>query len=65
MEYRHWQYMFNDCPFCNNNLFLAGPEGGLSQNFKCAECGATFNHMGPFGVDLISEPEKLIVSHDP
>jgi transposase-like protein len=46
------------CPFCKSKSFLEGPHGGLSINFKCAnpECGAVFNDMGLFGVELIEEP---------
>ena len=60
MEHRRWKQMFNSCPFCSNNLFLVGPSGGLASNFKCLLCGATFNDMGPFGVDLLSEPDRPI-----
>jgi len=46
------------CPDCGHDEFLAGPRGGMAQNFKCAnpECGSRFNDMGPFGIDRISEP---------
>ena len=60
MSDRHWAKMFDRCPFCGNAYFLAGPRGGMSQNFKCSDCGATFNHVGPFGVDLIISPYILI-----
>ena len=59
----HWsdnQKFFEDgCPFCKSKDFLEGPHGGLSINFKCAnkECGATFNDMWHFGIDLLSQPE--------
>lgn len=59
----HWsdsrQFFYDGCPFCKSIDFLKGPRGGLSINFKCAnkDCGATFNAMGPFGIDLLSEPE--------
>jgi len=56
MENQHWDKMFESCPFCGNKGFLAGPRGGRAQNFKCSDCGAAFNNMGPFGVDLLSEP---------
>lgn len=58
----HWsdtRKFFNDgCPFCQSHNFLEGPHGGLSINFKCAECGAAFNDMGPFGVELLNGPNK-------
>jgi len=46
------------CPDCKQQGFLAGPCGGGSQNFKCANpnCGSRFNDMGPFGVQRISDP---------
>ena len=56
MENLNWDKMFDCCPFCNNELFLVGPSGGLATNFSCMECGATFNDLGAFGVDLISGP---------
>lgn len=31
------------CPDCCGEHFLAGPEGGLTQNVECADCGARFN----------------------
>jgi len=58
----HWsdnkKFFEVGCPFCKTNYFLEGPHGGLSVNFKCKECGATFNDMGPFGIDLLSKPEN-------
>ena len=55
----HWdQGEWNQCPFCGCEKFLAGPEGCGSANFKCSSCGATFNDMWRFGVDLIGWPEK-------
>lgn len=52
-----WKGGFTKCPFCKGEKFVAGPRGGLSQNFKCDNCGACFNNMGPFGVELLSKPE--------
>jgi len=50
------------CPDCGHDEFLAGPRGGMAQNFKCANdgCGSRFNDMGPFGIDRISNasPDK-------
>ena len=60
MEYRRWEHMFNNCPFCGNELFLVGPSGGLATNFSCMECEAAFNDLGPCGIDLISGPKILI-----
>ncbi len=42
------------CPLCASNNFLEGPHGGLSVNFQCAKCGAEFNDVGPFGIELLS-----------
>lgn len=48
---------FDDgCPFCASIEFIEGPHGGESINFKCADCGAGFNDMGPFGIELLSKP---------
>lgn len=46
------------CPDCEHEGLLAGPRGGMAQNFKCANsgCGSRFNDMGPFGIDRISDP---------
>jgi len=27
------------CPNCNGGEYLAGPEGGLSMNIECKQCG--------------------------
>ena len=47
---------FDGCPFCDCAEFIHGPEGGCSINFKCSACGARFNDMGVFGVQLIGWP---------
>jgi len=57
---KHWNKMFSNCPFCRTTVFLAGPRGGLSQNFKCKNCGATFNNVGPFGIELLSKPQPKL-----
>ena len=48
-----------ECPDCGSHEFLAGPRGGMCQNFKCAQCGACFN-IGPqvWFAERISEPGK-------
>lgn len=45
------------CPDCEHKGFLAGPRGGMAQNFKCAssECGSRFNDMSLFGIERISD----------
>jgi len=56
---RHWEHLdWEGCPFCCCEEFLEGPHGAGSINFKCNMCGATFNDMGPFGVELVGWPEK-------
>jgi len=52
------------CPDCKKKGFLAGPEGGGSQNFRCAnpECGSKFNDMDLFGIERINSPSP---SHQP
>lgn len=58
----HWSnrgnFFEDGCPFCHTNYFLEGPHGGMSVNFKCRECGATFNDMGAFGIELLQRPES-------
>lgn len=54
---QRWKEMFKKCPFCGGDYFLAGPRGGLSQNFKCRDCGAVFNDT-PFGIELIEEGRR-------
>lgn len=51
-----WPKGFKDglCPDCHCNRFLRGPEGAGSVNFKCAGCGATFNSVGPFGIQRLT-----------
>lgn len=47
----------NDCLFCKSHgCFKEGPSGGLSQNIYCVCCGAGYNLMGPFGVEIIALP---------
>jgi len=48
----------NICPDCGHEEFIAGPEGGGSQNFKCRHCGSRFNDMGPFGIERIGTPVR-------
>jgi DNA-directed RNA polymerase subunit RPC12/RpoP len=31
------------CSDCGSKNFYGGPEGGLSQNVKCVDCGSEFN----------------------
>ena len=47
----------NGCPFCRCLEFVRGPEGGNCINFKCVRCGAKFNDMWRFGIDLIGWPK--------
>lgn len=32
-----------ECPDCSCCFFHHGPEGGLTTNIKCANCGSEFN----------------------
>lgn len=34
---------FTRCLHCHGTQFYEGPEGGLSINLECAECGARYN----------------------
>jgi DNA-directed RNA polymerase subunit RPC12/RpoP len=62
----HWEdnakFFEDGCPFCKSKEFLEGPHGGLSINFKCAKCGATFNDMWKFGIDLLQKPDKKLIA---
>jgi len=49
----YWKEGFKNCPDCGSPNFLEGPHGGHSVNIKCKKCGATFNWMGPFGIERI------------
>ena len=54
------------CPDCGCEEFLSGPEGGMSVNIECVDCGADFN-FNVFGMERIGwnnsgrwlEPGKL------
>ncbi len=43
-----WLPDYNRCPDCQGELFIHGPEGGMSMNIRCATCGTKFCFMGPF-----------------
>lgn len=43
------------CPKCGCRKFQAGPDGGLSQNFRC-ENGHYWN-VHAFGMDSIERPD--------
>ena len=47
------------CPDCGGKKFLAGPEGGLTQNIKCAACGSEFNFCPPCYVMPIGFAERI------
>lgn len=48
---------FAGYPFCDNNeKWIEGPSGGMCTNFMCGSCGAKFNAMGPFGIELLRYP---------
>ena len=50
-----WMNAHQACPVCRaHGKFMAGPRGGMAQNFRCSGCGSTFNNIGPFGVDVLS-----------
>jgi len=52
----------NRCPDCGSKgSFLEGPHGGLAVNFKCGHCDASFNDMGPFGIERLSKGAPLEV----
>ncbi len=41
------------CPDCGKWDFYKGPEGGMSLNIYCSNCGSWFNDSGPFGLERI------------
>lgn len=56
---KHWDneyFLKHGCPFCGSDAFEEGPCGGCSVNIRCSKCGARFNSMGHFGVDLLEGP---------
>jgi ribosomal protein S27AE len=44
---------YGQCPDCGGDRFLAGPEGGMNQNIKCAGCGSKFNVCPPWFAERI------------
>jgi hypothetical protein len=54
-----------ECPLCSGRDIREGPHGGLCINWRCHDCGATFNlgvpwRSGFFPAELIT-PEQPIV----
>ena len=48
-----WITMMNEdiCPDCRQKArWIAGPQGGLSQNIKCAHCGHWYNVTPMLGI---------------
>lgn len=60
VDYWHDRKKFfeDGCPFCGDAVFLEGPHGSENINFKCTECGATFNDKGFDGIELLTNPEN-------
>lgn len=58
---------FTACTFCGTSEFYEGPSGGVSQNIKCAKCGARFNigliPDGPILLDVLSGPTEEPYAH--
>lgn len=57
----HWKvgkFDFKKCPDCGHDKFLIEFFPGNSVNFKCENCEAKFNDMGPFGVDRLDRIKK-------
>lgn len=51
---------FAGCPFCDSKEgWIEGPSGGMCTNFMCDNCGAKFNAMGPFGIELLGYPKYM------
>ena len=47
------------CPDCGGHQFLHGPQGGLTENIKCATCGAKFNFCPPCYVMPFGYAERI------
>jgi len=41
------------CPDCDSKTFYRGPEGGLSTNIRCVDCGSKFNVCPPYFAERI------------
>jgi len=41
------------CPDCDSKTFDRGPEGGLSTNIRCVDCGSKFNVCPPYFAERI------------
>lgn len=54
------EFFRKGCPFCGGKEFIEGPHGGLSVNIRCDICGAKFNDMSVFGVELLSKPTPFM-----
>jgi len=52
-----WLNERGQCPDCQGKLFNSGPEGGMSMNIRCAECGSKFCFCGPFTPQRIDNPD--------
>lgn len=67
------------CPYCGNDRFHRGPQGGLSVNVQCAYCEKAFNVtlwggtvMFAEEIDTVPEfrrrddaPQRLVVAASP
>ena len=47
------------CPDCRHSSFYTGPQGGGSQNYRCALCGMGYNLTGRVGDHRIGLPRHL------
>ena len=60
-------YSSQRCPDCGKGRLMRGPSGGGSQNYRCdnEDCGSSFNEMGIFGWQRISDasPNKRTPLH--
>jgi len=52
-------YRNGECPECKGHEFHPGPFGGLSENIRCAQCGAKFWIGAPFDPKPVSNSDVV------
>ena len=57
-----WVREHDKCPVCRQGDMLAGPRGGLAQNFRCSSCETVMNAT-PFGIDILRLGPALSAAH--
>lgn len=52
-------YKKGACPNCGGHLFHPGPRGGLSENIRCAGCGAKWWIGAPFPPEPLQNTDQF------